>query len=257
MKKTVFFLIILAIIATGCKKNKKSKSLNYNDSNPIVMALSGTTHEFDHQIQVTSDYDITYTAINDSGLEVITVTGDGKIHGKNVGTAKVKIDNSYESRVVDVIVDLFIEPTFEFGCGTSRIKSLYGNPPFVVTSGDSLMVYVYTSNHGYSYACGEMDFYFVIDSVTNNSSYWEADVYIKQSVEYLLNNYLNDRFNYYNTIGDTLDIYKYKQDTTIICGKCDANNGFNEFRLFYYKIEEENSLDKALKSIPRSSKLRY
>lgn len=257
MKKTVFFLIILAIVATGCKKNKKSKSLNYNDSNPIVMALSGLTHDFDYQINVSSDYDISYKAINPDGLEVITVSGGGKIHGKNVGTAQVKIDNSYESRIIDVIVNLFIEPTFDFGCSASRIKSLYGNPPYYGMLGDTIMVYQYTSNHGYSYACGEMDFYFYIDSISNNSSYWESDLYIRPTVEYLLNNYLTENFNYAYTVGDTLDVYKYKQDTAIICGKYDSHNAYNEFCLFYFRSEEENSLDKALNNLPRSSKLRY
>ena len=167
MKKTVFFLIILALLATGCKK-KKSKDLNYNDANPIVMALSGPEHNpsipphhFDHLIQVTSDYDITFKAINPNNLSVISVSSDGYIHGINVGEAKVKIDNSYESRVVDVIVKLFIEPTFEFGCASSRIRDLYGRPfESGWLPGDTILCYRYTASLGYSYACGEMDFFF-------------------------------------------------------------------------------------------------
>ena len=247
MKKTVFFLIILAIVATGCKKNKKSKSLNYNDSNPISMVLRGN-----HQIQASSDYDITYTAINNTpNVEVITVDGSGKLYGKNVGTAQVKIDNSYENRVVDVVVDLFRQPTFEFGCSANRIKSLYGNPYAAGMIGDTIMVYQYTSQEGYSYACGEMDFFFY------NEGYYESDVYIRPSVEFLLNNYLTENFDYYNTLGDTLDIYKYKEDTAIICGKFASHNPWNEFCVFYYRDENVNSLDRALKNLPRSSKLRY
>ncbi len=247
MKKTLFFMMILAVLATGCKNNKKSKSLNYSDSNPISMVLQGN-----HQIAASSDYDISYSAINsDPHIEVITVSGSGKIHGKNVGTAQVKIDNSYESRVVDVIVDLFIEPTFEFGCNSERIRQLYGRP-FNSAIIDTLLIYQYTASHGYSYACGEMDFFFY------NGAYYEADVYIRPDVEYLLDSvYLKENFNYHSTVGDTLDIYKYKNDTTIICGKFDSHNQWNEFCLFYYRSNATNSLDKALKALPRSSKLRY
>ena len=247
MKKTVFFLIILAIVATGCKKNKKSKSLNYNDSNPISMVLRGN-----HQIQASSDYDISYTAINsDPNVEVITVDGSGKLYGKNVGTAQVKIDNSYENRVINVVVDLFRQPTFEFGCSSNRIKSLYGDPYASGMIGDTILVYQYTTSQGYSYACGEMDFFFY------NGGYYESDVYIRPTVEFLLNNYLTENFNYYSTLGDTLDVYKYKEDTTIICGKFASHNPWNEFCVFYYREDNVNALDRALKNLPRSSKLRY
>ena len=245
MKKTLFVIMIsIALFATGCKKDK-SKSLNYMDSNPISMVLQGH-----HQIAALSDYDITYTALNSPDKEVITVTGNGNIYGKNVGTAQVRLDNGHESKTVDVNVDLFREPTFEFGCPSSRIRELYGSP-YNSAYLDTILVYQYTASQGYSYACGEMDFFFY------NGGYYEADVYIRPSVEYLLNNYLNDNFNLYTTLADTLDIYKNKIDTTIICGKFDSHNPWNEFCLFYFRDNGEKSFDNALKNLPRSSKLRY
>ena len=261
MKKTLLFMLILALMATGCKKKR---ALNYNDTDPIVMALSGPEHiqnlpdhYFDHQIQVTSHYDITYSAINPNNIEVIKVSNDGYIHGKNVGQAKVRIDNGYEERVINVVVDLFRQPTFEFGCSSNRIKSLYGNPYASGMNGDTILVYQYTTQHGYSYACGEMDFFFY------NGGYYEADVYIRPTVEYLLNNYLTENFNYrsfiYDTAlyADTLFVYKHKIDTTIVCGKFKSHNQWDEFCLFYYQSAAANSLDRALKNLPRSSKLRY
>ena len=256
MKKVLFFSIILAVLAIGCKKKSasddKSTSLNYNDSDPIVMALCGKTNYFDRQIDVTSDYDITYTAINPDSIDVITVSSAGKIHGKNVGEARLKLDNGYEKKTVDVKVDLFIEPTFEFGCGTSRIRKLYGKP-YQSAIVDTFLVYRYTRTKGYSYACGEMDFFF------HNGAYIEADLYIRKFPpdDYLLNNYLNERFDHYSTLGDTLDIYRLKQDTTIYCGKFDSNNQWNEWCLFYAKDDDGKALDKSLKIRPRSSKLRY
>lgn len=245
MKKTVFFLIILALLATGCKK-KKSKDLNYNDANPIEMVLKGN-----HQIQASSDYDISYSAINPN-FTVIEVSNGGNIYGKNVGTAKVKIDNSYESRVIDVVVNLFKEPTFEFGCASSRIRELYGRPfESGWLPGDTILCYRYTASSGYSYACGEMDFFF------HNRQYYESDVYIRPNVVDLMNDYLTENFNHYGTIGDTLEVYKYKNDTTIICGKFASHNEWNEWCLFYYRSQPTISLDNALKNLPRSSKLRY
>ena len=258
MKKVLFFIMIFGVLFTSCKKKEsKSTSLNYTDSNPISMTLSGPehisnvpAHYFDHQIEVSSDYSITYSAINPDSIDIIKVSSDGYLHGKNVGSAKVKMDNGYENLTVNVDVSLFREPTFEFGCPSSRIRELYGSP-YNSAYLDTILVYQYTASQGYSYACGEMDFFFY------NGGYYEADVYIRPSVEYLLNNYLNDNFNLYTTLADTLDIYKNKIDTTIICGKFDSHNPWNEFCLFYFRDNGEKSFDNALKNLPRSSKLRY
>ena len=245
MKKVVFFLIILAVLATGCKK-KKSKDLNYNDSDPIEMVLRGN-----HQIQASSDYDISYTALNPN-FTVIEVSNGGNIYGKNVGNARVKIDNSYDSRVVDVVVSLFRQPTFEFGCASSRIRDLYGRPfESGYLPGDTILCYRYTASNGYSYACGEMDFFFL------NGSYYESDVYIRPSVEYLLNNYLNDNFRLDTILGDTLSVYRYKLDESIICGKFASHNQWNEWCLFYIQLNQEKSLANILKRRPRSSKFLY
>lgn len=246
MKKTVFFMIMLAVLATGCNKNEKSKALNYNDSNPIKMVLRG-----EHQISVTSDYDISYTAINDD-KEVITVTSAGKLYGKNVGTAHVKISNSHNEITVPVDVDLFTEPTFNFGCSTSKIKELYGQPIKAEQVNDTVLAYVYTSSQGYSYACGEMDFFF------DEGAYYAANLYIKKSVEFMMNKYLDDNFNLYGHSDSLdLDIYINKLDNSIVCEKFDANNEWNEWCLFYYQIDVEKSAANFLKRRPRSSKLRY
>lgn len=253
MKKVLFLSVIaLAILASGCKKNK-SKALEYNDSNPINMVLRGY-----HQIEASSEYDITYKSLNETA---VTVTKSGKLYGKNVGEAQVKIDNGYESRTIDVIVDLFTEPTFEFGCNTGRIKALYGEP---IAAGyvDTILVYTYTTNNGYSYACGQMDFFFY------NGSYFESDVYIRPNVEVLLNRYLNENFTAIDTlkvynpyIEDSTDaaIFRNKLDNNVMCGKYAAQNEpYNEWLIFYFPVDNsEKSFANVLKRRPRSSKLRY
>lgn len=242
MKKVLFLSVIaLAILASGCKKNK-SKALEYNDSNPINMVLRGY-----HQIEASSEYDITYKSLNETA---VTVTKSGKLYGKNVGEAQVKIDNGYESKTVDVIVDLFTEPTFEFGCNPNRIKSLYGQP---LAAGyvDTILVYQYTSNDGYSYACGEMDFFFY------DGRYFESDVFIRPNVEVLMNRYLNDNFILDTILGDTMSIYRHQLDNNIICGKYASHNQWDEWCLFYARANQEKSFANVLKRRPRSSKLRY
>lgn len=247
MKKILFFVMVFALLASSCKKESKSKSLNYYDYNPIEMVLRGT-----HQIEVSSDYGISYKAINPDDKEVVSVTGGGKLTGENVGTAQVKIDNGYESRTIDVVVDFFAEPTFEFGCTTQRIRYLYGMPT-VALNIDTLTAYYYTTDHGFSFICGEMDFYFY------NGIYDEADLYIKSFPpnDDLLYNYLNERFDYDTIYGDTLQVYKYKLDPNILCGKFASHNQWDEWCLFYIRLDGEKSLANVLKRRPRSSKFLY
>ena len=264
MKKALFLIAILAVLFTSCKKDK-SKSLNYTDSNPIHVELLGN-----HQIGVSSEYDITYKAINeDPDVEVITVSGSGNIHGFNVGTAKVKMSNGYNEKTVDVCVDLFREPSYEFGCAPKRIRDIFGKPTNS-SANDSILVYQYankTPQGFYSAACFQMLFFF------KYMEYVEADLYIRNDYVYpLLDNYLDENFEYFFTIpnyyydnnitNDSVDaiIYKAKFDENIRCGKFEHSNEYDDVCLFYYYHEPEtgkNDLDKSLNNLPRSSKFLY
>lgn len=170
----------------------------------------------------------------------MTVSDDGVLNGRNVGSAQVTLDNGFHSLTVDVIVDLFREPTFEFGCYTNRIRELYGNPYMSGYINDTILVYQYTGPGGYSYACGEMDFIF------EDAGYCEADVYIRSSVGLLLNRYLDERFTLETIIGDTLYLYRFKLDNNIVCGKFDSHNQWDEICLFYIKIEDIKFIDAVL-----------
>ena len=253
MKKLVFLMVIIAVITSGCKK--KSKSLDYSDSEPIQMVLQGK-----HQIQVSSEYDITYTILNtDPDKRVLTMPSEGMLYGFNVGHDKVKIDNGYESRIVDVDVSLFQVPTYEFGCSPSRIRQIYGKEFDHGTNPAGNYVLVYCGKNGYSYACGEMDFFF------DDDKYFESDVYIRSSAEFLLDNYLNEEFTHLYDTQDTfsqdsiipVSIYQNKNDETIFCGKRFALNEWGEIILFYFQHEEPDSIANCLKRRPRSSKFLY
>ena len=257
MKKTLFFMIVLALFATGCKK-EKSKSIDYNCGPVITIALRDY-----YKLPVTSEYDMTFSTSNDL---YVTVDANGVIYGKNVGNANITVSNGYETITLAVRVDLFIQPTFEFGCNSARIRQLYGAPYQSGYNPDGILVYQYTGDQGYSYACGEMDFFFV------DGSYSESDVYIRPSVDFMLNNYLTENFTFFKEFNDTvtvtyptthdtiipISVYKNKIDTTIYCGKRQALNQWNEVLLFYFQYTStENAVDNSLNNLPRSSKLRY
>ena len=252
MKKVLLFSIIsLAIFTTGCKK-QKSNALNYNDSDPITMVLRGT-----HTINVESEYDITYDILDiDPNKRVLTMPSNGTLYGFNVGKDKVSISNGHESKTVDVIVNLFREPTFEFGCRPNRIAELFGTPYDAGYQNDTILIYQYTQTPGYngnySYACGELDFYFY------NGRYFEADVFIIPNATDLMNSYLNENFIIDTALcNDTLQMFRNKIDRDIICGKYNPHNQYNEWRLFYVRDNQSTSFANVLKTRPRSSKLRY
>lgn len=236
MKKTfIFIMMTLIITVSGCKK-EKSKSLNYNDSDPLSIVLRET-----RQVNATSEYDITYTTSND---KVVSILNAGNIYGKNVGQAKITLSNSYESKTVDVNVDLFREPSLDFGCTPKAIKSQFGTPYNAGYNAEGYLVYVYSGNEGYSYACGEMDFFF------ESGRYIEADVYIRKNLDNLLNNYLNESFTLTDTIkvynpniSDSTDalIYRYHEDMNIICGRYPSGNEWQETFLFYTSLDEKGT----------------
>jgi len=206
--------------------------LYYNDDNPIHLALRE-----EHKIADSSAYPITYTS---SDNMYVTVSDDGVLTGRNVGSAQVTLDNGFHSLTIDVIVDLFREPTFEFGCNTSRIREIYGIPYNSAYIND-ILIYQYTSNQGYSYACGEMDFFF------DNGSYIEADVYIRPSVEFVLSRYLDENFTFVTILNDTISLYRNKIDNSVMCGKFDSHNQWNEICLFYFKDDNMKKSDAILK----------
>lgn len=237
MKKVLILLAVLAIFAAGCKKKEKSQSLNYYDSDPISMVL----REY-RGINVSSDYDISYSTSDDLLLEV---SGRGLLYGKGVGEAQVTMSNGYESKTVGVVIDLFQEPSYEFGCPPSRIRELFGDPRETGYNDDGYLVYNYFKPNSYDpYACGQRLFYF------DDNKYFRAYYLINPQVDVRLEQYLNQKFIPVDTVlgvineGDTdsipFYIYKSRIDETIICEKFETGNINNEFGLIYYQLEEED-----------------
>lgn len=266
MKKIVFLSMILAVLVTSCKKDdSKTTTLNYKDSDPIKMVFQDT-----HKIKVSSDYDITYEILNTDTIPVLKFEGKGVLKALNMGTDKVRISNGYETKTVDVVVDLFTEPPFEFGCTPNRIKELFGEPTyFTTTPTNSYLYYEYigtdpATNYMYSPTCYHMDFYFK-DCV----NYEQAELYIrKANIVFSLNKYLRNNFDflfqypnfYYDSIltHDSVpaDIYQNKLNPSIVCFKYEHANQYDDYGLVYRELDID-SLANSLKTRPRSSKFLY
>ena len=253
MKKTLIILaLVLAVLATGCKKEEKSKSLSFNGRIPYVMALRDTT-----ALPVASEYDVTVTSSN---TNVVRPYAGSVVIAWNVGVTTLAISNGYESITVPVEVELFIEPTFEFGCNPSYIRALYG-APYTAFYDNGILRYIYTAYNGYSWACGQMDFLF------EDGEYIESQVYINPRVETRLNNYINENFNAYDTImvynpiiedSVVCHVYTNKLDPTVRMGKYPSGDEWDEIFLFYIQELPTKKFDaSSLKMRPRSSKFLY
>ena len=260
-------MIALAVLATGCsKKKEKSTALNYTDKNPIKMVFRDT-----HRIAVESDYDISYEILGTSSIPILEWQSTGVLKAKNVGSDKVRIRNGYETKTVDVIVDLFTEPSFEFGCSPERIQALHGTPSLsgYVDESDTLCYrYIGTesTNYMYSPTCYYMDFYF-----NSSRNYYYSQLFLKNNYDIPLNNYFEDNFDslfvlsniYYDEYitQDSISaiIYKSKINENVRCGKYEHANQYDDICLFYYQVTNatQNDSDKLLKNLPRSSKFLY
>lgn len=220
-KKYAILLIAIALITTAC--NKKNQDLNYNGANPIKIALRDTL-----KLDIKSDYDVTLTSDNERDVAVI----DGNsIYGKNVGSANVKMDNGYKNLTVPVTVDLFIEPSFNFGCSMSDIINDFGEPDY--SYGDSTIVYGNANNNNnfVSYTCTQMNYFF------NDGAYYMSSVYIKKLVDFQLDKYLDDHFVFDSIFTtDSIEYFMYhgKDDIHLKCDKIEGVNDWNDNCLFYY-----------------------
>lgn len=217
MKKFYILMVAVILAATAC--NKKSKDLIYNGENPITIALRDTT-----QLSIKSDYDVTLTS---SDNNCATVLNGGKVYGKNVGEAKITMDNGYNSVTIPVNVVLFKEPTFNFGCTAEEIIRQHGEPDY--NYGDTILRYTFVS-----YTCPDMIFY-----LKSDKKYYESDLYITKNSEYLLGKYFEEKYvldSVYTVDGKERYMYHNKIDSSIGCGKIANVNQWEEFCLFYFGL---------------------
>ena len=172
-------------------REKVDNSIKYGGGESVNIVL---LEELKLNATTESDNPITYYSDNDM---VVTVNSEGVIKGKNVGMANVTISNTIDVITVKVTVSLYEEPTTDFYVSKDEISKIYGQPNYIVDSGDTT-VYIYGSgNDWYSYAVWEMDFFFIDDQ------YIESDLYIRSDVETRLDEFLNN--NYYYQRSDTIN----------------------------------------------------
>lgn len=218
-------------------REKVDNSIKYGGGESVNIVL---LEELKLNATTESDNPITYYSDNDM---VVTVNSEGVIKGKNVGMANVTISNTIDVITVKVTVSLYEEPTTDFYVSKDEISKIYGQPNYIVDSGDTT-VYIYGSgNDWYSYAVWEMDFFFIDDQ------YIESDLYIRSDVETRLDEFLNN--NYYYQRSDTIndEIYyiylneENPEDATVMLGKINNVGQYEDICVFYIPYEYEEKFD--------------
>ncbi len=243
MKRIALYLIVLCTLAS-CGR-KVDNSIKYDGAQVINIVLLE-----EMRLNATSESENPITYYSDNEM-VVTVTSDGVIKGKNVGTANITISNTINEITVNIIVSLYEEPTTDFYVSKEEISRIYGQPNYTIDSGDTT-VYIYGSgNDWYSYAVWEMDFFFI------DNQYIESDLYIRSDVETRLNEFLDN--NYYYQRSDTIyqsndsdnyEIYhiylneENPEDATVMLGKI-YNTGYEnkDICIFYIPYEYEEKSD--------------
>ena len=236
MKKLALILLGICLLFNSCKPKDKTK-INYDGKNTIDIVL---LQEYD--LGATSESDLTYYSDNEM---VVTVNPNGVIRGKNVGEANITIENSVNSITVKVIVSLFEEPTVSFGISPTSIKNIYGTPDYQF--GDSIYIYGGGSSldDWYSYAVWKMDFFF------KYNYYYESDLYINSDLKIRIDQFLNEKYHFYQTLTDTitndgeeeiitLDLFlnsAQPENASVLVGKQEDAGNYNDICLFYVPFE--------------------
>lgn len=229
MKKIALILLGICLSLGSCKPKDKTQ-IHYDGKNIIDIAL---LEKYD--LDATSESELTFYSDNEM---IVTVDPNGIIMGKNIGEANITIQNPYNSITVKVIVNLFEEPTLEFGCSINHIKSIYGEPKHY---NDSILIYG-SGNDWYSYAVWEMDFFFI------NNQYVESDLYIRKDLDMRLEEYLNKNFFYNSTVYNTStndSCYVYLNDinpenASVLVGKIYEAGPYDDICLFYIPYEHSD-----------------
>ena len=241
MKKLALLLLGLCLVLSSCKIRNKYE-INYDGPTTVDIVLLEEL-----ELNVTSDDPLTYYSDNEL---VVTVTENGVIYGKNIGEANVTVSNSQNTLTLKVVVSLFEEPTLNFYCDKSYIMDLYGMPYHTI--GDSIYTYG-GDDRWYSFAVWRMDFMFL------NNKYIESVLYLRNSVNTRINEYLEDNFYFQGILNDTIDdvVYQYDiylnnpnyQDASVMVSKLEDAGYYNDICLFYlpYEYTEDSSAKEQLK----------
>lgn len=254
MKKIALILLGICLVFNSCKPKDKTK-INYDGESTIDIVL---LEEYD--LGATSESDLTYYSDNEM---VVTVNSNGVIRGKNVGEANVTIENSVNSITIKVIVSLFEEPTFNFGISPISIKNIYGIPDYQF--GDSIYIYGGGSSPDdwYSYSVWKMDFFF------KYNFYYESDLYINSDLKIRIDQFLAEKYHFYQTLTDTissngedeivtLELFLNSaepENASVLVGKQEDAGNYNDICLFYVPFDyTDKSLDRNIISRKRFQK---
>lgn len=243
MKKIALLLLSLCLICS-CKRNKDDNyDIKYDGSNSIEIVLREKL-----KIDATSDEPIQYYSDNEL---IAKVTADGIIEGINIGEANITLSNSQKQLTIHVVVNLFEEPTLDFGKAQDYIKGIYGEPTH--TFGDSVYRYGGGEVHPddwYSFTVWQMDFFFI------DNQYVESDVYISKDWDLRLNEYL-EQYSYRGVVSDTTnnnvtEYHVYLNDenpenATMLIGKIYNVGHYKDICLFYIPYDNNKKSNQVIR----------
>lgn len=194
MKKLVVLSIVAALAVIGCKKEEAKEEIHIPS---------------DVAIKVGSSVNLGYVKPWQSSRGfVATVTGEGLIEGKHVGTCRVSCDEAYCNVTVNPTITLFRDPVLEWGCSRDYIRNIEGEP---TTDNDNGITYKDNSS------CAPIRMYLFGDNGLRSAAILiDID---KAGAEYVTDHIL-ERYNAFGMSGDMFVFAdgETSNDATVVVG---------------------------------------
>lgn len=122
MKKLILVLAVLVLVLTSCSKDDDGSKITLDEN--IVELYSNQ----EYNINATSDIPLAYESNN----EYVAIIDNGKIIGKRIGEATIKVSNGKNTENINVTVkakyNTYPDPFLGFGTPKNEIIAKFGTP---------------------------------------------------------------------------------------------------------------------------------
>ena len=136
--KKVLYILLLMVFATGCTKDPNSGNSNNSDSEGISLNETEISlyKDDEYTIQAISETPLIYTSDNEYHA---TVSNNGLVKARYVGTTTINISNSSEVKHLKVNViprhEGFSVPNISFGDNRETVIGIMGEPDYIQFNG--------------------------------------------------------------------------------------------------------------------------
>lgn len=245
MKRILFsLLLVIPFFIAGCDDDD-NKKINLTSPPEIQLYQGGT-----HQINATSDYEITYTSEKEF---VATVSKTGLVTADYVGETNIILNNGKTTETVKVVVsgknNLYQTPNLEFGITAAELIAKLGEPDHqdVTDTGYTRIYYA-----DYSSAASSQRQY-IIDPT---GKYDMVGVYVYISYAESLIGYLEERYVFVTEDEGYwyfVDGYTDSTAETVVC--LFELEGGDYFVVSYYAYESSSSKSYAVPFFQQNDKV--